>query len=219
MGVYGGSTFRQGDPVTPSAHSAPASSMCTTLLTVGNLAVSVSTSASTTSVSVSLARRRLNMLRVEAYLTHRAARLRPRLLRHTLLQASLPPQAARIPAEPGRALGTQRVNSSLSSQRVSCSAPLWHSSVTWPSQFVFQTLLLRTQGRTKYTLLLSLLHIPQLHIVSIDPEPASRLVYSDCLLTHLSSPVLSHMPPYLIILAVFTFAENSKFTCYRYYRI
>ncbi|ETW77938.1 hypothetical protein HETIRDRAFT_435869 [Heterobasidion irregulare TC 32-1] len=41
MGVYGTSTFHQGDPVTPSAHPAPASSSCTPLTSIGNgLAVS-----------------------------------------------------------------------------------------------------------------------------------------------------------------------------------
>ncbi|KAA1472488.1 hypothetical protein DENSPDRAFT_859484 [Dentipellis sp. KUC8613] len=41
MGVYGGSTFHQGDPATPAAHPAPASSSCTTLTSIGNgLAVS-----------------------------------------------------------------------------------------------------------------------------------------------------------------------------------
>ncbi|KAH8105798.1 hypothetical protein DFH11DRAFT_1641101 [Phellopilus nigrolimitatus] len=36
MGVYSGSTFHQGDPSTPSAHPAPASSQCTTLATISN---------------------------------------------------------------------------------------------------------------------------------------------------------------------------------------
>ncbi|EIN08212.1 hypothetical protein PUNSTDRAFT_52672 [Punctularia strigosozonata HHB-11173 SS5] len=36
MGVYGTSTFFQGEPVTPSAHAAPSSSLCTTLSTIGN---------------------------------------------------------------------------------------------------------------------------------------------------------------------------------------
>ncbi|TFK49003.1 hypothetical protein OE88DRAFT_451481 [Heliocybe sulcata] len=41
MGVYGTSTFYQGQPSTPSAHAAPATSSCTTLSSVGNgLAVS-----------------------------------------------------------------------------------------------------------------------------------------------------------------------------------
>ncbi|KAH8087163.1 hypothetical protein BXZ70DRAFT_955822 [Cristinia sonorae] len=59
MGIYGASTFHQGDPVTPAAHPAPSSSQCTTLTSIGNgLAVSgaptsTSTSASTTPVSSS----------------------------------------------------------------------------------------------------------------------------------------------------------------------
>ncbi|KAI0090362.1 hypothetical protein BDY19DRAFT_939852 [Irpex rosettiformis] len=47
MGVYGASTFHQGDPVTPPAHPAPSSSMCTSLSTIGgNLAASGTPSAS-----------------------------------------------------------------------------------------------------------------------------------------------------------------------------
>ncbi|KAI0337992.1 hypothetical protein BDW22DRAFT_1338714 [Trametopsis cervina] len=55
MGVYGGSTFHQGDPATPPAHPAPPSSLCTPLSTIGNLAASSSgaSSASQTSVSSS----------------------------------------------------------------------------------------------------------------------------------------------------------------------
>lgn len=49
-GVYGGSTFHQGDPTTPAPHPAGATSACTTFSTIGggnaNLAVSGSTSAS-----------------------------------------------------------------------------------------------------------------------------------------------------------------------------
>ncbi|KAI5120054.1 hypothetical protein M0805_007806 [Coniferiporia weirii] len=57
MGVYGTSTFHQGDPVTPSAHPAPASSQCTSFSTVGNnAAVSTSASASaSTTVSTTAA--------------------------------------------------------------------------------------------------------------------------------------------------------------------
>lgn len=47
MGVYGSSTFHQGDPVTPPAHPAPASSQCATLTSIGNnlgASASVSTS-------------------------------------------------------------------------------------------------------------------------------------------------------------------------------
>lgn len=36
MGVYGGSTFHQGDPVTPEAHAAPSSSSCVTTSTIKN---------------------------------------------------------------------------------------------------------------------------------------------------------------------------------------
>ncbi|KAF7301027.1 hypothetical protein MIND_00666500 [Mycena indigotica] len=36
MGVYGGSTWHQGDGATPAAHPAPATRACTTLSTVGN---------------------------------------------------------------------------------------------------------------------------------------------------------------------------------------
>ncbi|KAJ6627336.1 hypothetical protein B0H10DRAFT_1993981 [Mycena sp. CBHHK59/15] len=36
MGVYGASTFHQGDASTPAAHPAPATSSCTTLSTIGN---------------------------------------------------------------------------------------------------------------------------------------------------------------------------------------
>ncbi|THH00115.1 hypothetical protein EW026_g2356 [Hermanssonia centrifuga] len=49
MGVYGTSTFFQGEPSTPSAHPAPASSQCTTLSTIGNLAISSTASSSVTS--------------------------------------------------------------------------------------------------------------------------------------------------------------------------
>lgn len=55
MGVYGTSTFFQGEPVTPPAHPAPSSSLCTSLSTIGNLAASTSTAstASGTSAAVS----------------------------------------------------------------------------------------------------------------------------------------------------------------------
>ena len=53
MGVYGTSTFFQGEPVTPSAHPAPASSECTFLSTIGNLALSTSTSGTITSAPTS----------------------------------------------------------------------------------------------------------------------------------------------------------------------
>ncbi|KAI0701073.1 hypothetical protein BC835DRAFT_1265429 [Cytidiella melzeri] len=53
MGVYDGSTFKQGMPQTPAAHPAPPSSMCTTLSTIGNLAVQSSSTIVTSSASVS----------------------------------------------------------------------------------------------------------------------------------------------------------------------
>lgn len=47
MGVYGGSTFHQGEPATPPPHPAPSSSSCTTYSTIGNgLVGAVSTRAS-----------------------------------------------------------------------------------------------------------------------------------------------------------------------------
>lgn len=51
QGIYGSSTFRQGDPVTPSAHPAPSSSQCSTVRTIshGLLAVSQSQSSSSSS--------------------------------------------------------------------------------------------------------------------------------------------------------------------------
>ncbi|KLO14420.1 hypothetical protein SCHPADRAFT_317601 [Schizopora paradoxa] len=54
MGVYGGSTFHQGDGNTPAAHPAPATSSCTPLSTVGNaLAVSTSSGSSATTTGSS----------------------------------------------------------------------------------------------------------------------------------------------------------------------
>lgn len=61
MGVYGSSTFFQGQPATPAAHPAPSSSSCTTLSTISNgffiagtsIGLSAPTSASATSSSVS----------------------------------------------------------------------------------------------------------------------------------------------------------------------
>ncbi|OCH86721.1 hypothetical protein OBBRIDRAFT_796943, partial [Obba rivulosa] len=49
MGVYGTSTFFQGEPATPSAHPLPGSSDCTFLSTVGNNVALTSASASATS--------------------------------------------------------------------------------------------------------------------------------------------------------------------------
>ncbi|KAI0676230.1 hypothetical protein C8Q78DRAFT_961321 [Trametes maxima] len=50
MGVYGASTFHQGDPVTPPAHPAPATSSCTPANTIGNgIAASGASTTSTAS--------------------------------------------------------------------------------------------------------------------------------------------------------------------------
>jgi len=46
MGVYGASTFHQGDPATPAAHPAPSSSSCVTTSTIGNGFLIVGTSVS-----------------------------------------------------------------------------------------------------------------------------------------------------------------------------
>ncbi|PPQ96841.1 hypothetical protein CVT26_006010 [Gymnopilus dilepis] len=52
MGVYGASTFHQGQPQTPAAHPAPASSLCTTLSTIGNgLFITTASASQTTSLS------------------------------------------------------------------------------------------------------------------------------------------------------------------------
>ncbi|KAI0783795.1 hypothetical protein C8Q75DRAFT_422326 [Abortiporus biennis] len=52
MGVYGTSTFFQGQPVTPDAHPIPSSSSCTTLSSIGNnLAVSSATATSAPTAS------------------------------------------------------------------------------------------------------------------------------------------------------------------------
>lgn len=54
MGVYGTSTFHQGDPVTPDAHPVPSSSQCTTLTSIGNnLNVASGASSAASSVSTS----------------------------------------------------------------------------------------------------------------------------------------------------------------------
>ncbi len=50
MGIYGTSTFSQGQPSTPPAHPIPSSSLCTTVSTIGNFAASQASS-STSSVS------------------------------------------------------------------------------------------------------------------------------------------------------------------------
>ncbi|THH00130.1 hypothetical protein EW026_g2355 [Hermanssonia centrifuga] len=52
MGIYGTSTFSQGQPSTPPAHPIPSSSLCTTVSTIGNFAASqASSSTSSTSGS------------------------------------------------------------------------------------------------------------------------------------------------------------------------
>jgi hypothetical protein len=52
MGVYGTSTFHQGDPATPAEHPAPPSSSCTTVSTIGTELV-ISTTVMSTSTSAS----------------------------------------------------------------------------------------------------------------------------------------------------------------------
>ncbi len=87
MGVYGGSTFQQGDGNTPAAHPAPASSQCTALTSVGNaLAVSTTSGASATT-TVSLAH--LQFSGVLADSCYELARVLPR-------RPSRPPPA-RVP--------------------------------------------------------------------------------------------------------------------------
>ncbi|KAI8974882.1 hypothetical protein BD414DRAFT_424059 [Trametes punicea] len=55
MGVYGTSTFHQGDPTTPSAHPAPPSSSCTTTSSIGNgLVVASGSGSASGSASASL---------------------------------------------------------------------------------------------------------------------------------------------------------------------
>lgn len=51
MGVYGTSTFHQGDPSTPPAHPAPPSSQCTPFSTIGNLAAGATSSGASASPS------------------------------------------------------------------------------------------------------------------------------------------------------------------------
>ncbi|EIM89089.1 uncharacterized protein STEHIDRAFT_52679 [Stereum hirsutum FP-91666 SS1] len=53
MGVYGHSTFHQGDPSTPAAHPAPSSSNCATLTALGNGATASGVTAASTSSGVS----------------------------------------------------------------------------------------------------------------------------------------------------------------------
>ncbi|KAI0763147.1 hypothetical protein BC629DRAFT_1682386 [Irpex lacteus] len=53
MGVYGGSTFRQGQPQTPPAHPAPKSSDCQTMSTIGDQVLLQSASMTSGSISAS----------------------------------------------------------------------------------------------------------------------------------------------------------------------
>ena len=53
QGIYGSSTFRQGDPVTPSAHPAPSSSNCSTQRTISHGLLAVSAAQSSTSSAAS----------------------------------------------------------------------------------------------------------------------------------------------------------------------
>ncbi|SJX60347.1 uncharacterized protein SRS1_11661 [Sporisorium reilianum f. sp. reilianum] len=55
QGIYGSSTFRQGDPVTPSAHPAPSSSQCSTARTISHGLLAVGQSQSTSAPSSSSA--------------------------------------------------------------------------------------------------------------------------------------------------------------------
>ncbi len=54
MGVYGASTFHQGDAVTPDAHPAPASSKCAGVGSISNGAATLSIPATTTASHSSL---------------------------------------------------------------------------------------------------------------------------------------------------------------------
>ncbi|THH03063.1 hypothetical protein EW145_g6560 [Phellinidium pouzarii] len=53
MGVYGSSTFHQGDPSTPPAHPIPSSSQCTSLSTIGSDAAVSTTASGSQSTTVS----------------------------------------------------------------------------------------------------------------------------------------------------------------------
>ncbi|PWZ02722.1 hypothetical protein BCV70DRAFT_196970 [Testicularia cyperi] len=55
QGIYDGSTFRQGDPVTPSAHPAPASSQCSTTDTIRHGLLAASFASASTSSSAAAA--------------------------------------------------------------------------------------------------------------------------------------------------------------------
>lgn len=60
MGVYGGSTFHQGDAVTPAPHAAPKPTSCSTVSSIGNGFIIQGTNIITPSASVS--RRFFNVL-------------------------------------------------------------------------------------------------------------------------------------------------------------
>lgn len=51
MGVYGTSTFFQGEAATPAAHPAPSSSLCTAVNTIGSVASPTSSASITSSIS------------------------------------------------------------------------------------------------------------------------------------------------------------------------
>ncbi|KAJ1031778.1 hypothetical protein NDA13_002167 [Ustilago tritici] len=53
QGIYGSSTFRQGDPVTASAHPAPSSSQCSTVRTISHGLLAASANETSTSVASS----------------------------------------------------------------------------------------------------------------------------------------------------------------------
>lgn len=51
MGIYGSSTFHQGDPATPAAHPAPKSSSCSAVSSIGNAPVTTSVASTNTGTS------------------------------------------------------------------------------------------------------------------------------------------------------------------------
>ncbi|KAF8596088.1 hypothetical protein BDV93DRAFT_79071 [Ceratobasidium sp. AG-I] len=52
MGMYGSSTFHQGDPATPAAHPAPGSSSCKAVSTIGNAPATTSVASTSAVTSV-----------------------------------------------------------------------------------------------------------------------------------------------------------------------
>ncbi|KAI0259033.1 hypothetical protein BC834DRAFT_962684 [Gloeopeniophorella convolvens] len=120
MGVYGTSTFFQGEPVTPDAHPAPPTSSCTTTATIGNnLAVSsanVSTSSSSSASSVGSPSLPLSFTPV----------------------SSAPPSSSAASSGPGSsstiASSTVSVSSSASSSQTSGAASTTGSASTGPSR-------------------------------------------------------------------------------------